>query len=193
MVLGTILVLAVSGWAQSLGDVARADHERAKPHAKTLFTNDNLPEPTAEDQSEPTDGLQIDLAHVRGILRGICSDPRTQNGHNLSDSDKEALNEAVKPLRVRVNDVEQISSKYKEALATLSEELRAKVVKAVYVEHPLTDADIQKVKSLRQEYDARRAALLQQAQADMAGFQGLQQQLESVGRECPAAAETVPD
>ena len=193
VVTGAILVLAASGWAQSLGDVVRADHERAKPHAKRLFTNENLEKPATEEQDEATDDLPIDLAHVRGILRGICSDPQTQRGHNLSDSDKEALNEAVKPLRVRVNEFEQISNKYKQELAALDEELRAKVVKAVYIKRPLTEADIQRVASVRQEYDARRAALLQQATADMAGLKVLQQQLESVGRECPAAAETVPD
>lgn len=193
MVPGAVLLLAASCWAQSLGDVVRADHERAKAHAKRLFTNESLEKPASEEQSEPADDLPIDLAHVRGILRGICSDPQTQNGHNLSESDKEALNEAVKPLRIRVNDFEQISNKYKEALAALDEELRAKVVKAVYIKRPLTEADIQRVASVRQEYDRRRAGLLQQAQADLAGFTVLQQQLESVGRECPAAAETVPD
>src|SRR5689334_9803597 len=176
MVPGVVLLLAASCWAQSLGDVVRADHERAKPRAKRLFTNESLEKPASEEQSEPTDDLPIDLAHVRGILRGICSDPQTQNGHNLSESDKEALNEAVKPLRLRVNDLEQISNKYKEALRALDGELRAKVVKAGYIRRRRTEADIQRVASVRQEYGRRRAGLLQQAQAGLAGFTVLQQQ-----------------
>lgn len=197
----TILIFAAPGWAQSLADIARADREREKPRARKVITNENLQNFAVEEKSaaekkdepEPTDPLQRELYRVRHILRGICADPRTESGSNLSNDDKQAMNEGVKPLRARVQDFELSRKKYNEALAAVDREFEPRIIKAVYTGREFTDADLQRVKALRQEHDARQAALTQQFQREVESFKAMQQQVEAVIDECPAAAAAVPD
>ena len=199
--LAAVVACAVSCWAQSLGDLVRADREKAKPHARKVITNDNLndpasvpePAPPAKPVPEPTDPLQRDLFRMRAILQRICADPRTDGGKNLSDDDKTAMNGGVKALRIRVLDFEKLDKKYKDALAALDQDFEAKIVKAVNTGQPFTDADLQRVKNMRLEHDARRAAILQQAEHDKEAYKTFQQDIDSVGNECPAAAASVPD
>jgi cell division septum initiation protein DivIVA len=127
------------------------------------------------------------------VLHGICADPRTESGRYLSNEDKKALDDVVKPLRARVMEFERIRKKYKSALAALDQDFEAKIVKTVNTGQPFTDADLQRVKSLRLDHDARRTALVQQGERELEGLKALQQELEKVGDECPAAAATVPD
>ena len=229
IVAGVIMIVASTGWAQSLADLVRADRERAKPRATRVFTNDNLNDPTAvqptrkepalsavatpvahataslaEKAAPPTPEPPIprtapltpeekELEHMRMILRGICSDPRTAQGSTLSETDKAVMIAGIKPLRARVEEFERARKKYKDTLATLDQEFEATVLKTVNSEKPLTDADLQRVKSLRQERDARRASLIRQAESEEKAFRAWQQEVEAVGEECSAAASTVPD
>lgn len=223
------MMVAATGWAQSLADLVRADRERAKPRATRVFTNDNLndpaavqptrkeppPPPVTTRAAHPTSPLaekveplkaeppvpkpvpmtpeEKELEHMRAILRGICSDPRTAEGRTLSDTDKAVMAAGIKPLRIRVEEFERNRKKYKDELATLDQEFEAKVLKTVNSAKPLTDADLQRVKSLRQERDARRDSLIRQAQSEEQAFRSWQEQVEAVGEECSAAANTVPD
>lgn len=225
------MMVAATGWAQSLADLVRADRERAKPRATRVFTNDNLNDPASEHltrkdpasppatspaahvtaslaakaeplapqpltptpKAAPMTPEEKELEHMRTILRGICSDPRTAEGRTLSDTDKAVMAAGIKPLRARVEEFERNRKKYKDALATLDQDFEAKVLKAVNSEKPLTDVDLQRVKSLRQERDARRATLIRQAEGEEQAFRAWQEEVEAVGEECSAAANTVPD
>lgn len=197
-----ILVCAASGWAQSLADLVRADREKAKPHALKVITNDNLNEPATAPASdapkekppeEPTDPFQRELFRIRTVLHNICADPRTENGQNLSADDKAAMSIGVKPLRVRAREFEKKDAATKNALAALDQDFEAKAVNIIHTSHPLTDADIQRIKTMRDEHDARRAALLKQAESEAEAYKAFQEQLEPVVDECPAAAASVPD
>ncbi len=200
-VIAAVMVCAVSGWGQSLGDLMRAEREKPKPHASRVITNDNLNDPTnapaveakPEPPKEPTDPLQRELFHMRTILHNICADPRTENGQTLSAEDKAAMDEGVKPLRVRVAAFQKASKKLKDDLAALDQAFEAKILRVVNTPAPLTDADLQRVKSLREEHDAQRAALIEQAARDRESYKTLQEQLGPVVDECPAAAASVPD
>lgn len=199
--IAAILLCAVPGWAQSLGDLVRADRERPKTHARKVITNDNLKEPAiasaaepaTEKEQEPTDPLQRDLFRLRTILHNICADPQTDNGRTVSAEDKTAMLEGVKPLRVRVQEFERKAKSVKDALAALDQDFEAKILKVIHSAQPLTDADIQRVKALRDEHDARRAALTKQAESEAEAYKAFQEQLGPVADECPAAAASVPD
>ena len=194
MAVYVVLALATSGWAQSLGDLVRADRQRLKPRAAKVVTNDDLNGDDADTKEESVSGtLPSELAYMRRVLRGICSDPKTDHGTRLTEEDKQAIDEGVRPLRARVDEFERIQSKYKEALAALDEKLEADIFKIAKTGGPLTERDIQRMKAIRADYDARRAALTINAKAELKDFETLQKDLESVGSECPEAAKTVPD
>lgn len=202
IVAGVLMLFAVAGWAQSLGDLVRADRDRAKPRARRVITNDNLNEvsskdvtiePTAAAAAEPPDGLSPDLHQMKVILRNICADPRTEEGRVLSDDDKQAMLGGIKLLHQRVEEFERMRRKSNDALAALNKDFEAKVVKAVNTGKPFTDADLQRVKALWLEHDVHRATLLRQAEGEMENYKTFQQQVDAVGNECPAAAAGVPD
>jgi hypothetical protein len=188
-----VLTLAVSGRAQSLGDVVRADRERPKPRAAKVVTNDNLNGDVDAKEDGNSGSLAAELAYMRKVLRGICSDPRTDHGTKLADEDKQAINDGVTPLRARMDDFERIQKKYKDALAALDEKLEADIFRVAKTGGPLTERDIQRMKSVRADYDTRRAALMMNAKAELKDYETLQKELESVGSECPEAAKTVPN
>jgi hypothetical protein len=200
-VIAAVLVCAVPGWAQSLADLVRADREKPKPRARKVITDDNLKEPATAPSSEteaaksqePADPFQRELFRMRNVLHDICADPRTDQGRNLSAEDKAAMTEGVKPLRVRAREFEKRGDASKNALATLDQEFEAKILKVIHTAQPLTDADIQRVKAMRDEHDARRAVLIKQAESEAEAYKAFQQELEPVADECPAAAASVPD
>ena len=95
-----VLAMASSCCAQSLGDVAKQSREQSKKKATKTITNEDLP----GNKPVSTTGLDLELAHVKQVLHDICVDPKTNEGRILTDSDKQAMEESVKPLRVRVNE-----------------------------------------------------------------------------------------
>src|SRR5256885_8322792 len=109
-----VLTLTASGWAQSLGDVVRADRERAKPRAAKVVTNDDLSGDAETKEDGNSGSLAAELAYMRKVLRGICSDPKTDHGTRLADEDKQAIDDGVTPLRARMDDFERIQKKYKD-------------------------------------------------------------------------------
>src|SRR5262245_16107574 len=121
-----VLALVLASQAQSLGDLARENRERPKARASRVITNDNLQEPATDAQPRT---LDQELARMRKIFRDICADPRTNGGRVLSDFDKRAIDEGVKPLRVRVAEYERIQKKYVDALAAPSADMEAEIRK----------------------------------------------------------------
>ena len=188
-----LLGLAVTSWAQSLGDVARANREHPKPRAAKVITNENLKSDSSEKKSAPSGDLKQELDDVRLVLREICSDPKTEHGRKLSDSDKQSIADAVKPLRARVTEFERIQKGYKDALAALNADMEAEINKAWPTARPFTETDVQRVKFIRQDYEARTASLIKKGESELQGYLTLQKDLESAGTECPEAAKTVPD
>ena len=185
-----LLMLVGTCCAQSLGDVAKANRDKPKnPKTKTI-TNEDLP---GEKRVDTNSTLALELEHVRQVLRGICEDPKTNNGRVLSDYDKQSLDDGVKPLRVRVNEYERIQKEYKQAFKKIEEDTEVALAAATPKGRPFTDEDMQKIKSIRIDYDARRAALQKEAEARLGDYRKLQLELEEVGKECPEAAKTVPD
>jgi len=189
-----LMVLAVSSWAQSLGEVARATRERPKQPATKVITNEDLkPDPTDENASGPSIDLKQEIEHMRRVFHQICTDPRTQHGSKLSDYDKQEIAEGVKPLRARVKEFERIQKQYKDALAALDADMEAESKKAFPVGRPFNQKDIEKMKSMQEDYESRKAALIKRGESELQGYQAMQKELESVGNECPEAAKTVPD
>jgi hypothetical protein len=191
-----VLVLFQMCHAQSLGDVAKENREKPKPSktSKTI-TNEDLP---AEKQGRPSSqfqsrDLQRELDHVRQVLQGICLDPKTNQGRILSDYDKQSLDEGVKPLRARVNEYERIQKEYKQSFAKIEEDTEIALAAATPKGRPITEQDIQKFKSIRADYYARREQLQKEAEARLGDYRKLQLELEEIGKECPEAAKTVPD
>src|SRR5512147_2330865 len=120
-----LILLALPVHAQSLGDVVRADRERPRKHAAKVITNDDL-RPLHEDpETGMTADLFDELAHMRVVLREICSDPRSDRGRKLSDYDQRSLADAAKPLRARVAAFERMDKDYKDALAALDQSMDA--------------------------------------------------------------------
>src|SRR5690348_845540 len=95
-----VFALAGSCCAQSLGDVAKQSREQSKKKATKTITNEDL----LGNTPLPTAGLDLELARVKQVLHDICVDPKTNEGRILTDNDKQAMEESVKPLRARVND-----------------------------------------------------------------------------------------
>ena len=186
-----IFVLGCSTWAQSLGDVARADRD----HAKTakIITNDDIPSALQAEPSGVAGDLTQELQNMRKILHQICSDPRTNRGRKLSDYDKRDIDSGVKPLRARVNEFETLQNRYKEELAELDKNWEAKLQATWPKGRAATDDDIQRVKALREQYESEKTALRSKAESDLQPYVALQKELESVGKECPEAAKSVPD
>ncbi len=187
-----ILALSYSVWAQSLGDVARASREHTKS-AKVITDDDVKTEGPSDAPASNSGDLTQEVDHMRKIFRQICADPRTDHGRKLSDDDKRDMNEAVKPLRVRVNQFEQTQQHYKDALADIDKKYEAKFKEIWPTTRPATDDDIEKGKALKQQYELEKASLLKQGDGELLPYQSLMKQLESVGRECPAAAKTITD
>jgi chromosome segregation ATPase len=180
-----MIIVLSSLWAQSLGDVARATSNR--PKASKVITNDDLATP------DRTDSLQQELDRMRFVLREICADPKTERGRKLSNYDKRSIDEAVKPLRERVNAYERLRNDYKERLDALDKEMEEDSRKKWPKDRPFTEGDIQRRNAMAQDYRSRRAALAAQGENEFAGYREFQLQLESVGNECPEAAKTIPD
>ncbi len=187
-VLFLVLAVGTAGWAQSLGEIARADRERSKPHASKVITNDDLRRFHGEEDTGFSPDAYDELLHLRVVLRQICSDPKSDHGRNLSDYDQQSLTDAVQPLRARVSEFERKVQEHKDALAALDREIGAELQKTIGAE-----PDLPRAKSARGELDLRRAALLKDAEIDLKGFTALQKELGSIGKECPEAANTVPD
>jgi hypothetical protein len=185
-----ILIVAATCCAQSLGDVARANRAKPKPSSAKTITNEDLPGAT---KTGPPSDLARELDHIKLVLQEICLDPKTNGGRTLSDYDKQALTGGVKPLRARINDYERIQKEYKQSFAKLDLEMETAMQAAAPKERALNDGDIQKLKGIRSDYEARRAALLQEGEARLSGYRKLQLDLEEIGKECPEAAKTVPD
>jgi hypothetical protein len=192
LVLLTILTLAVAGWAQSLGDVARASREHPKQSAKVV-TNEDLKSEPSEKQPDVSGDLGQDLDHMRTVLHQICSDPRTNHGRTLSDFDKKQIEEGATPLRARVSHYESIQKHYKDALAELDSDVEARIQKTLPTGRPYTAEDVEQANLIRRDYESRKALLVKKGETDLQGFKALQQQLESVGQECSDAAKMVPD
>jgi hypothetical protein len=194
----TAVLVAVSSWGQSLGDVARADRARAKTPATKTLTDDDLKKDDSvkaggESQSSAPDGLQDELEHMKNVFHQICSDPRTDHGGRLSDNDRQEIADAAKPLRERVQKFQDAGAQYKSELEGLNKKMEAEVKSALPSNRAPTDADTQKVKALQQKYDSQKVSLLDRAKSDLREYEGLQKQLEAVGNECPKAAQVVPD
>jgi hypothetical protein len=176
--------------AQSLGDVAKANREKSKTSRTKTITNEDL---LGTKRAEASTNLQSELAHVRQVLQGICADPKTNNGRILSDYDKQSLDDGVKPLRARVTEYERIQKEYKQAFKKIEEDTEVALAAATPKGRPITDEDVQKIKSIRIGYDSRRAQLQKEAEARLGDYRKLQLELEEIGKECPEAAKTVPD
>ena len=149
-----ILTLAVSSWAQSLGDVARANRERPKQPTAKVVTNEDLKSDDGEKQSGTSGDLEQELNRMRSVFREICSDPKTEHGRKLSDYENQAIADRVKPLRARVDQFERIRKGFKEALAALDNEMQVEIKKAWPTGRPFTQADVQRVKTIREDYEA---------------------------------------
>src|SRR6476659_6167589 len=91
-----VLMLMGTCCAQSLGDVAKANREKAKNSKTKTITNEDLP---GEKRVDANSTLALELDHVRQVLRGIGEDAKTNKGRVLSDDDKQSLDDGVKPLR----------------------------------------------------------------------------------------------
>src|SRR3954469_25464137 len=187
-----IAVLALLGMchAQSLGDVAKANRDKPKNSKTKTITNEDLP---GEKHSRPSSDMQRELDYMRQVLQGICLDPKTNQGRILSDHDKQSIDDGVKPLRARVNQYERIQKEYKQSFTKLDEDAEIALAAATPKSRPITDEDVQKFKSIRTNYAARRAELQKEAEARLGDYRKLQLELEEVGKECPEAAKTVPD
>ncbi len=184
-----LLLASVSASAQSLGDVARESRERPKHAAKTITEDDLKPvEPPA-----PTTPVQHDLDRMRAVFREICDDPRTKNGTELSDYDHQIIDEAVKPLRARKNQWEQVQKDYKDKVAALETEMDSEVEKMWPKGRPATESDMARMKAINEDYDGRRKEVRNEAERVLQPYFQFGRDLEEVGKECPAAAKSVPD
>ena len=188
-----ILALAVSSWAQSLGDVARANRERPKQSSVKVITNDDLKRDSSEKESGTTGDFQQALDRMRSTFREICSDPKTDHGRKLTEYNKQEIADRVKPLRARVDEFERIRKGFQEAVAALNNEMEVEIKKAWPTVRPFTQADVQRVKTIREEYEARKSSLVKKGESELQGYLSLQKDLESIGAECPEAAKTIPD
>jgi len=188
-----ILSLAISGWAQSLGDVARANRERPKQSSVKVITNDDLKRDSSEKESGTTGDFQQDLDRMRSTFREICSDPKTDQGRKLTEYNKQEIGDRVKPLRARVDEFERIRKGFQEAVAALDNEMEVEIKKAWPTVRPFTQVDVQRVKTIREEYEARKSSLVKKGESELQGYLALQKDLESIGAECPEAAKTIPD
>src|SRR3982751_2301668 len=187
-----VLVFAAASWAQSLGDVAREKREHTKPAAKVV-TNEDLKSETVESQTEVSGDLGQELDRMRMVLHRVCSDPGTDNGRNVGESDKKEIEEAAMPLRVRFSRFEAIQKQYKEALAELDRDVEGRIQKTLPTGRPYTAEDAEQANLIRRDYESRKAVLLKKAAAELQGYKALQRQLESVAKECSEAAKTVPN
>jgi hypothetical protein len=186
-----MLAFGLSLWGQSLGDVARENREHAK--ATKVITNDDIPGATRTEPSAVAGDLREELQHVRQILHQICSDPRTSHGRKLSDYDKRDIEDGVKPLRARVKEYEGVQKRYKDALAEIDKSWEEKFKASWPSGRPATEEDVDRVKALRRDYESEKTALQSKGESELQGYMVLQKELESVGKECPEAAKTVPD
>lgn len=188
--LAILAILLASGslWAQSLGDVARETRERPKVSAKTI-TNEDLTPPEPETSFTP---IQQELDRMRVVFRQICDDPRTNNGHDLSEYDKVFVEEAVRPLRARKIEWERTQKDYKNQIAALDKE-QDETIEKDWPKGKSTQADLDRMKTINEDYDARRKAIRDEAEQVLKPYVEFGRQLEEVEKDCPAAADSVPD
>ena len=78
-------------------------------------------------------------------------------------------------------------------LAALDNEMQVEIKNAWPTGGPFTQADVQRVKAIREDYEARKSSLIKKGESELQGYLVLQKDLESVGAECPEAAKTIPD
>ncbi len=185
-----ILLCASASWPQSLGEIARANREQKKQRAAKVITNEDLKH---ENESGLATDVDLELDRMRVVFREVCADPRTEHGNRLSDADRKAIDDGVKPLRARVNAYERVQKQYKDELKALDEQMEMQMAKAWPKDRAFTEQDVERIKALRAEHEVRRLALISRGEGELKGYIELQKQLEAVATECPAAAKTVPD
>jgi hypothetical protein len=190
LVLLILLSLTVAGWAQSVADAARATRDKAKPIARKTITDDDLTIGGSSSSSGEVD-WQAQLDTMRNVFRRICSDPKTQNGRVLSEQDRGAIDDAVKPLRTRIDGVNAKSKEYKEEFAKLEKEQEAALLGTLPKGDQFTDAERQKITEINSDYDSRRKALKAKVEQELKANEQLKNDVVAVGEECPAAAQTV--
>jgi len=71
--------------------------------------------------------------------------------------------------------------------------MEVEIKKAWPTVRPFTQVDVQRVKTIREEYEARKSSLVKKGESELQGYLALQKDLESIGAECPEAAKTIPD
>jgi hypothetical protein len=76
-----IMMLALSGWGQSLGDLARANRERQQqstqnPQVKRVFTNDDMQSGASAAMPETVEDASNDLNVLKFVLWQICTIPK---------------------------------------------------------------------------------------------------------------------
>jgi hypothetical protein len=183
-----LLSVAVPCCAQSLGDAARENRRQPKQQRATkVFTNDEL-----KAEGGAPDGATQEVDRVRSVFRGICDDPRTDHGRKLSDYDRDKIENAARPVRARANEYEATQRRYKTALADLDKEMETEIAKAWPAGRRYSQADSDRIQSLRQEYGSRRMLLVAQAEGDLRGYEELKKQRDAAWAECPGASRSVP-
>jgi hypothetical protein len=127
---------------------------------------------------------------MKTVFEQICSDPKTENGHVLGDQDKQAIEDAVKPLRARIQEINQKGKEYKEEFAKLDKEQEAALLAAASKGEP-TEADRQKALQMKSEFDIKRSTLKERVEKQLKENEKLKNDVVEVGTACPAAAGTV--
>jgi hypothetical protein len=189
-ILTTLLVLLVSSCAlsaQPVAEAARAAREKQKSSTRRVITNEDLEPKTAVSRSS----WDWDLERIRGVLRSICAAPSTSNGRNLSEADKQSLEDAVKPLRVRRMAMEAKLKHWKAAYKELDKEEEKALIAATSKMTSFTEQDRNRIVAIRGEFESRRSLMKTLAQSDVAAYERMKEELTSTAAECQAAADAV--
>lgn len=182
-----LIALPVSAVSQSVADAARTSRDKQKSQARKTITDDDMaPAPMSSGDGN----WQNELDRMKTVFEQICSDPKTENGRMLGDQDKQAIDEAVKPLRARIEEINRRSKEYKEEFAKLDKEQEAVLLAAASKGEP-TEEDRQKALQMKSEFDTKRSVLKEKVDKQLKENEKLKNDVVEVGTACPAAAATV--
>jgi hypothetical protein len=174
-------------WTQSVADAARAARENKRASSHKVITNEDI-------DSKPTPvgtARNDDWERTRNMLRLICADPASNNGRNLRDADKQALEDTVKPLRARRTEFEGKLNSWKVALKELDEEEEKAIFDVNSKRTSFTEQDRNRVLAIRGEFESRRSFVKKRAGADIDEYERFKAALTATAAECQAAADSV--
>jgi len=178
---------STSLWSQSVVDAARATREKKTSPQRTITSDDldGIPQAVAESN------WNRDLRKLENVFRDICADPQTNNGRELSAENKESLEVAVGPLRVRRLAEEKKLRDWKEMLARLDSEQDAAIAAAIPRDRAFSDDDRQRVVGIREDFKVRRKNIVANVEIDEKGYQSTMKDIVKVAEACPEAAKAV--